>query len=112
MAIFVLVGCVAAFEAPLAVTSKASASSVSAVERLARAAAPLILAGTLAAANMDAAYAGDRGAGKGVFEANCAACHADGQNVIMPKKTLQKEVCSQPAKLCHGAHARRPGVIL
>lgn len=37
------------------------------------------------------AFAGDIGAGEQVFNANCAACHAGGQNVIMPDKTLEKE---------------------
>ena len=35
--------------------------------------------------------AADAGAGETVFNANCAACHAGGQNVIMPEKTLEKE---------------------
>ena len=26
-----------------------------------------------------------------MFAANCAACHAGGQNVIMPEKTLEKD---------------------
>lgn len=30
-------------------------------------------------------------AGEQIFNANCAACHAGGQNVIMPEKTLEKE---------------------
>jgi cytochrome c6 len=32
--------------------------------------------------------AGDIGAGKLIFEGNCAACHAGGQNVIQNEKTL------------------------
>ena len=36
------------------------------------------------------AFAGDAAAGAGVFSGNCAACHAGGQNVIMPDKTLEK----------------------
>ena len=35
--------------------------------------------------------AGDVLAGEQVFRNNCAACHAGGQNVIMPEKTLEKE---------------------
>ncbi|KAL7579334.1 hypothetical protein ACA910_014010 [Epithemia clementina (nom. ined.)] len=35
--------------------------------------------------------AADAGAGETIFNANCAACHAGGQNVIMPEKTLEKE---------------------
>ena len=41
------------------------------------------------------AFAGDVGAGEQVFNANCAACHANGQNVIMPEKTLEKEALEQ-----------------
>jgi len=37
------------------------------------------------------AFAGDVGAGEKIFNANCAACHAGGQNVIMPEKTLEKD---------------------
>jgi cytochrome c6 len=36
------------------------------------------------------AFAGDAAAGEAVFSGNCAACHAGGQNVIMPEKTLEK----------------------
>lgn len=41
------------------------------------------------------AFAGDAGKGGGVFEGNCAACHAGGQNVIMPDKTLEKQALEQ-----------------
>jgi cytochrome c6 len=34
-------------------------------------------------------------AGEQIFSANCAACHAGGQNVIMPEKTLEKEALDQ-----------------
>jgi cytochrome c6 len=37
-----------------------------------------------------AAYAGDAAAGKQIFSANCAACHAGGRNAVNPAKTLQK----------------------
>merc|ERR1712085_132419 len=33
--------------------------------------------------------------GEQVFNVNCAACHAGGQNVIMPEKTLEKEALDQ-----------------
>nr|YP_010336136.1 cytochrome c553 [Chroodactylon ornatum]UNJ14542.1 cytochrome c553 [Chroodactylon ornatum] len=33
--------------------------------------------------------------GEQIFTANCAACHAGGQNVIMPDKTLEKDVLSK-----------------
>ena len=39
---------------------------------------------------MTQAFAGDAAAGEAVFSGNCAACHAGGQNVIMPEKTLEK----------------------
>eukprot|EP01083_Nonionella_stella_P253151 871379_1 len=41
------------------------------------------------------AFAGDVAAGEQVFNANCAACHAGGQNVIMPDKTLEKDALEQ-----------------
>ena len=41
------------------------------------------------------AFAADVAAGEQVFNANCAACHAGGQNVIMPDKTLEKEALDQ-----------------
>ena len=37
------------------------------------------------------AMAGDAASGAKIFSANCAACHAGGNNVIMPAKTLKKD---------------------
>ena len=37
------------------------------------------------------ALAGDAASGQRVFSANCAACHAGGNNVVNPAKTLKKE---------------------
>lgn len=37
------------------------------------------------------ALAADAASGAKVFNANCAACHAGGRNVIMANKTLQKD---------------------
>ncbi|HAC66192.1 MAG TPA: cytochrome C6 [Cyanothece sp. UBA12306] len=37
------------------------------------------------------ALAGDAAAGKSIFSANCAACHAGGKNVVNAAKTLQKD---------------------
>nr|AYR06363.1 cytochrome c553 [Renouxia sp.] len=37
-------------------------------------------------------YAADLQAGEQVFSANCSACHAGGNNAIMPEKTLKKEI--------------------
>lgn len=42
--------------------------------------------------NSMSAYAADIQAGEQVFSANCAACHAGGNNAIMPDKTLKKDV--------------------
>uniref|UniRef100_A0A7S1ZXA3 Cytochrome c-553 n=1 Tax=Trieres chinensis TaxID=1514140 RepID=A0A7S1ZXA3_TRICV len=53
------------------------------------------VAGALAFGIAGPAFAGDVGAGEQVFNANCAACHAGGQNVIMPDKTLEKEALEQ-----------------
>jgi len=41
------------------------------------------------------ALAGDVGEGQKVFDANCAACHAGGQNVIVAEKTLEKAALDQ-----------------
>ena len=38
-----------------------------------------------------AAFAADIEHVEQVFSANCSACHAGGNNVIMPEKTLKKE---------------------
>ena len=35
-------------------------------------------------------YAADLAAGEQIFSANCSACHAGGNNAIMPDKTLKK----------------------
>ena len=48
---------------------------------------PLVAAGVLTVALP--AFAADVDAGEQVFSGNCAACHAGGQNVIMPEKTLE-----------------------
>jgi cytochrome c6 len=37
------------------------------------------------------ALAGDAASGAKIFSANCAACHAGGNNVIMAAKTLKKD---------------------
>ena len=41
------------------------------------------------------AYATDLAAGEQVFSANCSACHAGGNNAIMPEKTLKKDVLEE-----------------
>lgn len=38
------------------------------------------------------AFAADVIAGEQIFSANCAACHAGGNNAIMPEKTLKKDI--------------------
>ena len=37
----------------------------------------------------------DLGAGEQVFSANCTACHAGGNNAIMPEKTLKKDALEE-----------------
>ena len=39
--------------------------------------------------------AADLAAGEQVFSANCAACHAGGNNAIMPEKTLKKDALEE-----------------
>lgn len=41
------------------------------------------------------ALAGDAAAGGKIFSANCAACHAGGNNVVNAAKTLKKEALKQ-----------------
>jgi cytochrome c6 len=41
------------------------------------------------------ALAGDAAQGAKVFNANCAACHMGGNNVVMANKTLKKDVLEQ-----------------
>nr|YP_010411847.1 cytochrome c553 [Sargassum siliquastrum]URP30941.1 cytochrome c553 [Sargassum siliquastrum] len=43
---------------------------------------------------VDTKHAVDINHGENVFTANCSACHAGGNNVIMPEKTLQKDALS------------------
>merc|ERR1711862_192746 len=49
------------------------------------------VAAVIAVSAASPAFAADAAAGEQIFNANCAACHAGGQNVIMPEKTLEKE---------------------
>eukprot|EP00320_Phaeocystis_rex_P022127 CAMPEP_0119056308 /NCGR_PEP_ID=MMETSP1178-20130426/982_1 /TAXON_ID=33656 /ORGANISM="unid sp, Strain CCMP2000" /LENGTH=133 /DNA_ID=CAMNT_0007037029 /DNA_START=71 /DNA_END=472 /DNA_ORIENTATION=- len=80
----VIVGSTTAFQAP----SKLSLSKV------AETVAPAVAAAVLATGAMPA-FAGDAGAGEQIFSGNCAACHAGGQNVIMPEKTLEQSALEE-----------------
>lgn len=40
-------------------------------------------------------YAADLAAGEQVFSANCTACHAGGNNAIMPQKTLKQDALEE-----------------
>lgn len=51
-----------------------------------------ILLGTTIINLTSTAYAADIKAGEQIFSANCSACHAGGNNVIMPEKTLKKDI--------------------
>jgi len=42
--------------------------------------------------SIENAFAADLDAGEQIFTANCAACHAGGNNAIMPEKTLKNDV--------------------
>nr|YP_010196692.1 cytochrome c553 [Gracilaria cliftonii]UAD84496.1 cytochrome c553 [Gracilaria cliftonii] len=44
--------------------------------------------------NVQATFAADLDAGEQIFSANCAACHANGNNSIMPDKTLKSDALS------------------
>lgn len=45
--------------------------------------------------NVNTILAADLAAGEQVFSANCTACHAGGNNAIMPEKTLKKDVLEE-----------------
>ena len=64
-----------AFEMPISKVMQSSAT----------AAAGALVAGSLFAAP---AFAADAGAGGQVFDGNCAACHAGGQNVIVSVRRM------------------------
>lgn len=44
---------------------------------------------------VEGVYAADLAAGEQVFSANCTACHAGGNNAIMPEKTLKKDALEE-----------------
>ena len=50
-----------------------------------------VLATALSFFNPAPAMAADLAAGQQIFDGNCSACHAGGQNVIQAEKTLQKD---------------------
>jgi cytochrome c6 len=45
----------------------------------------------LSVAMSTTAFAADIDAGEKIFNANCAACHAHGQNAVLKERTLEKE---------------------
>ncbi|MCT7961531.1 c-type cytochrome [Laspinema sp. D1] len=57
----------------------------------------LLAIAVLTVAFVPPAFAGDAANGAKIFSANCAACHAGGNNVIMANKTLKKDALDQYA---------------
>uniref|UniRef100_A0A7S3PYW0 Cytochrome c-553 n=1 Tax=Chaetoceros debilis TaxID=122233 RepID=A0A7S3PYW0_9STRA len=53
------------------------------------------VAAVIAASAAAPAFAGSFDSGETIFNGNCAACHAGGQNVIAGEKTLEKEALDQ-----------------
>ena len=77
-----------AFEAPMARVAQTAM----------KAAAPALVAGALVMGDAGTAFAANAAVGERIFDGNCAACHAGGTNVILPQKTLEKEVrCPAPS---------------
>merc|ERR1719487_2691287 len=70
-----------AFSAPVSKTFDSKVAAAGAAAALSLVATP--------------AFAGDSAAGEAVFSGNCAACHAGGQNVIMPEKTLEQDALEE-----------------
>ena len=78
-----------AFEAPMARVAQTAM----------KAAAPALVAGALVMGDAGTAFAANAAVGERIFDGNCAACHAGGTNVILPQKTLEKEVRSPAPSL-------------
>lgn len=55
----------------------------------------LVAIAVLTIAFVPPAQAADAAAGKGVFAANCNACHIGGNNAVMAPKTLKKDALEQ-----------------
>jgi cytochrome c6 len=55
----------------------------------------MALVGAIVLFTNQPALAADAAAGKQVFSANCAACHAGERNAVNPQKTLQKDTLQQ-----------------
>nr|YP_009313627.1 Cytochrome c553 [Helminthocladia australis]SCW21881.1 Cytochrome c553 [Helminthocladia australis] len=53
---------------------------------------PTLIIGTIIFSISQQAIAADIAAGEQIFNANCAACHAGGNNAIITEKTLKKDV--------------------
>lgn len=53
------------------------------------------VAAVVAASAAAPAFAGNFESGETIFNGNCAACHAGGQNVIAGEKTLEKDALEQ-----------------
>ncbi len=53
--------------------------------------------------NLFSSYAVDIQHGESIFSNNCSACHAGGNNVIMPEKTLRKGALSDNDMNSQGA---------
>mmetsp|Transcript_27475 Transcript_27475/g.40587 ORF Transcript_27475/g.40587 Transcript_27475/m.40587 type:complete len:134 (+) Transcript_27475:52-453(+) len=76
-------------------TLVATAAAFSVPKEAVKAAGAAVITGAVTFGVAGAALAGDVGNGETIFNGNCAACHAGGQNVIMPEKTLEKEALDQ-----------------
>mmetsp|Transcript_5153 Transcript_5153/g.11870 ORF Transcript_5153/g.11870 Transcript_5153/m.11870 type:complete len:144 (-) Transcript_5153:236-667(-) len=87
----------ATFQATFQAPATRTTLSRTTLSTLAEAAAPLIAAGVLAttAGAVPAFANGNPSAGEVIFSGNCAACHAGGQNVIMPEKTLERQALEE-----------------
>ena len=77
------------------------------VSKVVEAIAPVLAAGVLVTGAMPA-FAGDADAGEKIFSGNCAACHAGGQNVIMPEKTLERQARACTSRLQPPFPHRKP----
>ena len=74
-------------------TATAALSFTAPTSKVASSLAAAALAGAIAVTPHAAIAAAD--IGESIFSGNCAACHAGGQNVIMPDKTLEKAALTE-----------------
>nr|YP_009298019.1 cytochrome c553 [Plocamium cartilagineum]AOM67957.1 cytochrome c553 [Plocamium cartilagineum] len=55
----------------------------------------IVMCSILLISDIDNTFAANLQLGEEIFSSNCAACHAGGNNAIMPEKTLKADILSE-----------------